>query len=450
MSARAVDTTTAPSAIAMSVPALGKVFVFAAVTVLIAEAIGARTIPLGGAYSVVLLPLLWALLIAAGWGIARPYLPGPLKITNGMQAISAAVLQPALLIFCAKLGLLVGWSLPKILSSGWALAFQELGHFFGTMVFGLPIALLLGIKREAIGATFSVGREPSLAIIGEKFGMASPEGRGVLAEYMTGTLFGAVFISIFAGVLASLHILHPLALAMGAGVGSGGLMAAASGAIAAQEPPEIAKDVAAFAAASNLITTTVGTYFTLFLSLPFTIWAYGVLEPILGRFSRNRVEPETAGPVHAESQVAPFSALQLLCVWVVAGSIALIGNYLGYHTAVDGTVIAGLAIIIAAVIVGYALYRLTRGFVPAAIWVSFVAMALTYPGMPYAAEIAALTGKINFLALATPMLAFAGLSVAKDLPVFRRLGWRIVVVSLLANAGTFLGASIIAQVLMQA
>jgi hypothetical protein len=45
--------------------------------------------------------------------------------------------------------------------------FQEFGHFFGTMAISLPIALLLGIKREAIGATFSVGREPSLAIIGE-------------------------------------------------------------------------------------------------------------------------------------------------------------------------------------------------------------------------------------------------------------------------------------------
>ena len=62
--------------------------------------------------------------------------------------------------------------------------FQEFGHFFGTMAIGLPIALLLGIKREAIGATFSVGREPSLAIIAEKYGMHSPEARGVLA-YLT-------------------------------------------------------------------------------------------------------------------------------------------------------------------------------------------------------------------------------------------------------------------------
>ncbi len=109
--------------------------------------------------------------------------------------------------------------------------FQEFGHFFGTMVFGLPIAHLLGIERQAIGATFSVGREPSLAIIGEKYGMQSPEGQGVLAEYLTGTVFGAVFIALLAGLITSLRIVDPLALAMGAGVGSGSMMAAASGSI---------------------------------------------------------------------------------------------------------------------------------------------------------------------------------------------------------------------------
>ena len=255
-----------PSAI--GIPRLARVFICAAICVLLAELIGAITVPIGGSYKVVLLPLLWALLIGAIWGLAKPILPDMVGVDEGLQGIAATALQPALLLFVGKLGLLVGSSLPKILSSGWALVFQEFGHFFGTMVFGLPVALMLGIKREAMGATFSVGREPSLAIIGEKYGMASPEGRGVLAEYMTGTIFGAVFIALLAGVVSSLGFFDPLALAMGAGVGSGSMMAAASGAIAAQQTAEVAKEVAAFAAASNLITTTIGTYFTLFLSLP--------------------------------------------------------------------------------------------------------------------------------------------------------------------------------------
>lgn len=423
---------------------LVRVFLCTAACVLTAELIGSATLSFGGNLHVVLLPLVWALLIGAAWGIASPFLPGFAQVGAGLQATAATALQFALLIFIAKLGLLVGGALPKILTSGWGLVFQEFGHFFGTMIFGLPVALLLGIKREAIGATFSIGREPSLAIIGEKYGMASPEGHGVLAEYITGTVFGTIFIALFAGVIASLGLFNPLALAMGAGMGSGSLMAAASGTIAAQQTPEVAKEVAAFAAASNLITTTIGTYFTLFLSLPFTIWAYDRLEPILGR-GPDRSTTSMSPAASADDTSAALSLPQILAVWVATGTIALIGNYLAFKTVPDLGAIAGLAIIIAPVAIGYLLYTLCRGLVPAVLWVSLIAMAMTYPGIPYAGDIAALTGKINFVALATPVISFAGLSIARDVPVFRRLGWRIVVVSLLANMGTFLGAALIAQ-----
>ncbi|GJD51790.1 hypothetical protein OPKNFCMD_4549 [Methylobacterium crusticola] len=428
--------------------ACARLFLIALVIVAAAEAIGNVSVPLGSS-KIVLLPLLWALLLGAALGLAAPRMPASLRLTTAMQNLSAAFLQPALLIFVAKLGLLVGGSVPRILASGWSLAFQEFGHFFGTMVFGLPTALLLGIKREAIGATFSVGREPSLAIIGERFGMDSAEGRGVLAEYLTGTVFGAVFIAVLAGFVASMNVFDPLALAMGAGVGSGSIMAAAAGAIAAQQTPEVARDVATFAAASNLVTTTIGTYFTLFLSLPFTIWAYGTLEPVLGRFAGARrpaaAAPSGTSPVSEEVQLGPAA---LVAGWVLIAAYGLVGNRLTYGTPADGPAVAGMAVILVPVLVGYALYLATRRILPAVIWVSLVAMLMTYPSMPYAAETAALTGRINFLALATPILAFAGLSIAKDVPAFRRLGWRIVVVSLMANAGTFLGAALIAQLWM--
>ncbi|MTJ79776.1 MAG: DUF3100 domain-containing protein, partial [Telmatospirillum sp.] len=264
------------------------------VIVVAAEAIGTISFQVGPG-KILLMPLVWAVVIGGIWSALARVMPAPVRAGRATQWYGASVMQPALLLFIAKLGLLVGSSLPTVFASGWSLVFQEFGHFVGTMVFGLPVALLLGIKREAIGATFSVGREPSLAIIGEKFGMSSPEGRGVLAEYITGTVFGAVFIGLLAGFLASLNLFDPIALAMGAGVGSGSMMAAASGAIAAQQSPDVAKQVAVFAGAANLLTTTVGTYFTLFLSLPFTIWAYGVLEPVLGRVALRRGAAAGAG-----------------------------------------------------------------------------------------------------------------------------------------------------------
>ncbi|MCO8649886.1 DUF3100 domain-containing protein, partial [Burkholderia multivorans] len=324
------------------------------------------------------------------------------------------------------LGLMVGSALPKLAAAGWALAFQELGHFVGTILLGLPLALLLGIKREAIGATFSVGREPSLAIIGEKYGMNSAEGRGVLAEYLTGTVFGAVFIAIFAGFVASLNIFHPLALAMGAGVGSGSMMAAASGAIAAaQQSPEVAKNVLTFAAASNLITTTIGTYFTLFISLPLAVFGYRVLEPLIGRTSKAssasasvEAARPSLGDVQTEAPALGYSGkvaawlltavFSLVCDWITHGTSPLFG-------------LSGMAFMVLATVIGDALSTITRRKIPAVCWVSVVAMFMTSPLCPWAPAIAAMSAKNDFLGVVTPMLTFAGLSIAKDIPAFRRL-----------------------------
>ncbi|WP_037535748.1 DUF3100 domain-containing protein [Sphingomonas sp. RIT328] len=433
---------------------LGRLLLVASSCVLAAEAIGSAVIPLGGPLRIVLLPMVWVLLIGGALGLAEGRMPRALRIDPPMQRLAAAALQPALLIFIAKSSLLVGEALPEIVHAGWSLLFQEFGHFLGTAALGLPVALMLGIKREAIGATFSVGREPSLAIIGERYGMASPEGRGVLAEYVTSTLLGTAFISLLAGFVASLGVFDPLALAMGSGLGSGSMMAAAAGAIASQQPADLARQVIAFAAAANLVTTTLGTYFTLYVSLPFTVRAYRMLEPRLGRrrpaAATQVAEAEaTAREAAVEDEPVDFGWPRLFAIWTAVAAMGLIGNYFAFGEQADPRAFAGLAIVVGATAGGHALHSLSRGAVPAVATVSLVGMALAVPGMPGAAETMALTGRIHFIALGTPVMALAGLSLAKDLPAFRRLGWRIVLVSLLANAGTFLGATLIAQILQR-
>lgn len=422
-----------------------QIFILALIISTFSEWLGPLPIDLGVG-KVVLLPMIWALLIGLALGLSRKRVPQALKLSLEAQHLAAAILSSALFLFIAKLGLLVGGSLPKLAEAGWALALQEVGNLIGCILLGMPVALLLGIKREAIGATFSIGREPGLAIIGERFGMDSPEGRGVLAEYITGTLVGAIFISILAGFVTSLDIFHPLALAMGAGVGSGSMTAAAVGAIAAQQTPEMAENVATFAAAANLIATTVGTYLTLFISLPLAVHAYRMLEPILGR-NRKSVSAEPAVEEADPTAVvhAPNLGLSMrICSWILVGLMVLIGNRVGFGTPMLEA-LPGVVLIILAVLIGDLIYQGTKRKLPAVCWISFIAMAMTFPMTPYSAEVAALTGKVSFLALITPMLTFAGLSLAKDVPAFRRLGWRIVVVSLLANAGVFLAAAMIAQ-----
>jgi hypothetical protein len=433
---------------APSMPLSGRIRMLAAIllVVVVSEAIGSATFNVGPG-KIILQPMLWAIFIGAIVAALGQRLPAGLNIDTAMQTRISGYLQYALLPFLAKLGLMVGGALPQVREAGWALVFQEFGHFFGTMAVGLPLALLLGIKREAIGATFSVGREPSLAIIGERYGMNSPEGRGVMAEYITGTVIGALFVALMAGFITSLNIFDPRSLAMGAGVGSGSMMAAGVGAIASQQTPEVAHQVAALAAAANLLTTVVGVYFTLFISLPTTIFLYGKLEPVLGRFSRGKAE--TVAADDEVTQDAPAHGVKMgfgdrLTAYVICGLFALVGNRLGYNVPFADA-LPGMGIIILLVVITDLVLRVVPKL-PAVFVLSLIAMTAGCPGvLPYSDQIIAMVGKVNFLPFTTVILAMAGLSILKDLPAFRKLGWKIVVVSLAANAGTFLGATMIAE-----
>ncbi|KXH87461.1 hypothetical protein AU377_02505 [Sporosarcina sp. HYO08] len=258
-----------------------KLHILVLIFVILGEAIGVIQFDLGVG-TVALFPMLFVLI----WGgiISFP----KLKLLSDKQMKNAAgILGISFMLFVAKLGTMLGPSLSKIFEAGLSLAFQEVGHVIGTIAIGLPIALLMGMKREAIGATFSIDREPNLAIISEKYGADSPEGRGALGVYVCGTVFGAIYLAILAGFLGSLGIFHPISLAMGAGVGSGSMMAAASGALAATFPND-AEEIALFAAAANLITTILGTYICVFFSLPVTARLYNWLEPKIGRFGKER------------------------------------------------------------------------------------------------------------------------------------------------------------------
>jgi hypothetical protein len=419
-----------------------------AIMSIIAEYIGNVTFKLGTA--VTLFPLLWALLgcIVVSVIMKRSDKTGINYLRT--QTLSSDFVQIAIMLFIAKLGFIVGANIQKVIDQGWILLLQEVGNFLGTMALAMPIALILGIKREAVGATFSVGREPGVALIAEKYGMGSAEGRGVLAEYVTGTVIGAAFIAFFVSLVANTGIFSPDALGMAAGIGSGSMTAAAVGALAVQFPAE--KDnIAALAAASNLLTTVVGTYILVVFSLPFSNWLYNKLEPILGKNAKAIVVEEDVkmrkalGDMNAEAKLPLWAVLTALILTAV---ISLVGNQVASQSKVsfaDG--VPGMLLLIACIIVGLALTKLFEKLkVPSIIWVSLAAVVISMPWSPIATTVNPLVNKLGILPVVTPVLAYAGLSLAKDLPVLKALGWRIIVVSLLANAGAFLAGAIIAQI----
>lgn len=86
------------------------------------------------------------------------------------------------------------------------------------------------------------------------------------------------------------------------------------------------------------------------------------------------------------------------------------------------------------------------GKLPVIFWVSLIAAGLCSPLFPYDKEMIAMTGKISLAVISTTVLAFAGLSLGKDIDKFKAISWRIIPVSLAVFTGTFLFAALIGQV----
>ena len=410
------------------------------------EWIGPMSIPLWSA-SIVILPMLVALLLTTLLAVWHAKFPRALQLDLPLQRYADTLLGTALLLFIVKLGLMAGANMQALRAVGWALAFQELGHAFGTMVLALPLALLLGIKREAVGATFSIGRETAMVIIGQRYGLQSAEGRGVLAEYITGTVLGAVYLSLLASVVAALGIFDIRSLAMGAGIGSGSMMAAALGPITAGQSAEFARELTAIAGAANLIAGVVGFYFAAYITLPVCNWLYRKLEPILGRNPIARSAPSTTDldpqASLAEHDDKPTFADGVLALALMVAGI-LVSNWIGHGVAPLQT-LPGVAIMVGIVLLGLLLKRVVRKLPLMLFLAVFATLATLQGAWPLAGKVAELINQVQFMSITTTVLALAGFAVARKLPMFRRLGWRIVVVSLTAATGAFIGSATVAE-----
>lgn len=234
--------------------------------VVIAEFVGVINIPIGIG-TIVLLPMLFAMII----GVFTT--PKFLNIAKDKEMDDAGkLISLTLMLLMAKYGTNIGPTLPQILASSPALILQEFGNL-GTVFLGVPVAVLVGLKRESIGAAHSIAREPNLALIGDKFGLDSEEGQGVLGVYIMGTVFGTIFMGVMVSVLAVITPLHPHALAMATGVGSASMMTAGVGSLVAMFP-EMETILTAYGAASNTLSGLTGLYVSIWLALPLVEWIY--------------------------------------------------------------------------------------------------------------------------------------------------------------------------------
>lgn len=261
----------------------GKLMVIAVVLAVSADLIGTITIPIGIG-DLVIFPLVIATVIGGLLG------PDLLKVFKTSECSDAGDMVLVIIApFMARMGISAGANLGDLVSVGPALILQELGNL-GTVFFALPVAILLGLKRESIGAVYSINRDSNLALSTDMWGPDTPETRGSFSVYIVGSIIGTVFIGIFVSVLASLDILHPYAMAMASGVGSGSMMAAASGTLS-ELYPQYAEKILLYASTSDTLTGIDGVYVGTFIAIPMTKWLYRKLAKL---FRKSDMDENTA------------------------------------------------------------------------------------------------------------------------------------------------------------
>lgn len=138
-----------------------------------------------------------------------------------------------------------------------------------------------------------------------------------------------------------------------------------------------------------------------------------------------------------------------LRVFIVSGLLMVIGNFVGYKVP-PMQALPGMLILLAIVVAGYGLANVIPIKLPTIAYISLIAIIASIPGFPGSAYVIKYVGKLQFLAICTPILAYAGISIGKDMDAFKKQGLKIIIVTLLALTGTFVGSAIIADAVLRA
>ncbi|WP_408007947.1 hypothetical protein ACJROX_25130 [Pseudalkalibacillus sp. A8] len=133
---------------------------------------------------------------------------------------------------------------------------------------------------------------------------------------------------------------------------------------------------------------------------------------------------------------------------IIFGIVALLGNWIGFDVLPVGA-IPGMVVLILICLAGLIIQKLLPVNIPSVAYIALIGVLLSMPWMPGSEKIVQWTNEVNLLALATPILAYAGIAIGRSWTDFVKLGWRSIVVACFVLFGTFIGSAIIAEVILR-
>ena len=142
--------------------------------------------------------------------------------------------------------------------------------------------------------------------------------------------------------------------------------------------------------------------------------------------------------------------VQQLGLLLMVSVIIILTNVIGYKMPVKDSII-GVLLLSAISLIGLTISKFMSRFVklPSMMYVSLLGLLLACPVSPVKDIVVGTTSSVAFLALATALGAFAGISLGKDLKDFAKMGWKLVLITLFVITGTFIFSALVADIVLK-
>ena len=142
--------------------------------------------------------------------------------------------------------------------------------------------------------------------------------------------------------------------------------------------------------------------------------------------------------------------VQQLGLLLMVSVIIILTNVIGYKMPVKDSII-GVLLLSAISLIGLTISKFMSRFVklPSMMYVSLLGLLLACPVSPVKDIVVEATTPVAFLAPATALGAFAGISLGKDLKDFAKMGWKLVLITLFVITGTFIFSALVADIVLK-
>ncbi len=143
--------------------------------------------------------------------------------------------------------------------------------------------------------------------------------------------------------------------------------------------------------------------------------------------------------------------IKILIEWigilVIFSIISAIGNVIGYHYPFIESLI-GMLMLCGISLAGLIIERYVPWDIPSILYISLLGLILALPISPVSGTLIYYTSRVELISLTTVLLAYAGISMGKDLGDFKKVGVKGVIVTFFVIFGTYVGSALIAQVVL--